>query len=273
MGRQAKESQRRGESTYHTQAVSRALKILTCFSVKKFELSVADLHAQLGIHKSTLVRLLQGLAEEGFIEQNPVTGGYRLGIKTFEIGSICHRTRIMNIGPVSRPAMQQLVSKYNLSANLAIRAGSEIVYVETVEPVGPPLRIAYSVGDRFGVHHTSLGKALLAFLPPEELEEVLAGIHLARLTPRTVTTVEQLVEELAQVRECGYAVDDEESLPGQRCIGAPIWDNSRVVAAVSASGSTLLVTEEQIGEIGAAVIEVANAVSAQLGGPPTGRAI
>jgi len=262
---------RRGESTYHTQAVSRALKILTCFSAKEFELSVADLHDRLGIHKSTLVRLLQCLAEEGFIEQNPVTGSYRLGIKTFEIGSICHRTRIMNLGPVARPAMQRLVSRFNLSANLAIRDGAEIVYVETVEPAGPPLRMAYSVGDRFGVHHTSLGKAMIAFLPPEELEQVLVKIQFTLLTPRTVTSVPQLVEELAQVRALGYAVDDEESLPGLRCVGAPVWDSRRVVAAVSASGSTLLVSEERVPEIGAAVIEAANAVSAQLGGPPAAR--
>ena len=79
---QEETKERRGESTYHTRAVSRALQILSCFSVKDFELSVGDLHDKLGVHKSTLVRLLQSLAEEGFIEQNPLTDKYRLGIKT-----------------------------------------------------------------------------------------------------------------------------------------------------------------------------------------------
>lgn len=265
---QAKRKQRRGESAYHTQAVSRALKILGCFTVKDFELSIADLHEKLGIHKSTLVRLLQCMIQERFIEQNPETEKYRLGIRTFEIGSLYHRTRMMNIGALSRPVMQRLSAQFNLSANLAIRDRYEIVYVETVEPAGSPLRMAYSAGDRFGVHHTALGKAMIAFLPPDQLEDLLDQIPLLPLTPRTITTVEGLVQELERIRERGYAIDDEESLPGLRCIGAPIWDNEKVVAALSASGSILVVTRERFDEIGAAVMEAARAISAQLGGMP-----
>lgn len=258
-------SRRRGESTYHTRAVSRALRILTSFTIKDFELSVADLYEKLGIHKSTLVRLLQCMAEEGFIEQNQETGKYRLGIKTFEIGSLYHRTRMRNIEAIARPFMQYLVDRFRVSANLAIRDGSEIVYVDAIEPMGSPMRLAYSSGDRFGVHHTALGKALIAHLPPEQMEGLLGG-ELKPLTPRTVTTAEALKEELARVREKGYAVDDEESLPGLRCVGAPIWDSEEVVAALSASGSTLIVTKELVDQIGQSVLEAARAISAQLGG-------
>ncbi|MFC2037423.1 IclR family transcriptional regulator [Chloroflexota bacterium] len=257
---------RRGESAYHTRAVSRALQILSSFTVRDFELSVADLHEKLGIHKSTLVRLLRCLVEEGFMEQNPETGKYRLGIKTFEIGSLYHRTHMMNIGTLAWPFMQRLAAKFNLSANLAIRDGAEIVYVEAAEPVGSPMRVAYSAGDRFGVHHTALGKAMIAFLPPDELAGLLAEIDLIPLTPRTIATVEELADELQGVRECGYAVDDEESLPGLRCVGVPVWDSERVVAALSASGSTLTVTKERVDEIAEATLEVARAISAQLGG-------
>jgi DNA-binding IclR family transcriptional regulator len=258
-------SQRRGESTYHTRAVSRALRILTSFTIKDFELSVADLHEKLGIHKSTLVRLLQCMAGEGFIEQNQETGKYRLGIKTFEIGSLYHRTRMMNIEAIARPFMQQLVDKFRVSANLAIRDGDEIVYVDAIEPMGSPMRLAYSTGDRFGVHHTALGKALIAHLPPQDLELVLDD-ELTPLTPRTITTAKALMEELERVRGQGFAVDDEESLPGLRCVGAPIWGSEEVVAALSASGSTLIVTKERIDEIGQDVSEAARAISAQLGG-------
>jgi DNA-binding IclR family transcriptional regulator len=265
---QEETKERRGESTYHTRAVSRALQILSCFSVKDFELSVGDLHDKLGVHKSTLVRLLQSLAEEGFIEQNPLTDKYRLGIKTFEIGSMCHRTRLVNIGALARPVMQQVTAHFGLSTNLAIRDRQEIVYVETVEPNNTPLRLAYSAGDRFGIHHTALGKAMIAFLPSAELEVVLDGLELKALTPRTITTPEQLIQELWEVKERGYAVDDEESLPGLRCVAAPIWDNSGVVASLSASGSTLIVTQQRVDEIGARVIAAARSISAQLGGSP-----
>ncbi|MGD2041848.1 MAG: IclR family transcriptional regulator [Anaerolineae bacterium] len=268
MAKQATKGQTRGESTYHTRAVSRALRILSSFSFQDFELSVADLHEKLGIHKSTLVRLLQSMAAEGFIEQNPETGEYRLGIKTFEIGRLYSRTRMMNMDMLARPSMQRLSSKLGLSANLAIRDGDEIVYVETVEPSGSPMRLAYSAGDRFGVHHTALGKALIAFLPDEELEDLLADMELNPLTPQTIVTIEGLTTELNRIREQGYAVDDEESLPGLRCVSAPIWNGERVVAALSASGSTLRVTKERVDEIAHAVQQTAREISAQLGGIP-----
>jgi IclR family KDG regulon transcriptional repressor len=265
MVEQPRERRLRGESTYHTLVLSRAFQILGSYTVHDSEVSVAELYERLGIYKSTLERLLQCLMDSGFIEQNPETGQYRLGIKAFEIGSICRRVRMMNIGALARPCMMQLVAQLNLSANLAVRSGPEIVYVETVEPAGSPLRVAYSAGDRFGVHHTALGKAMIAFLPTEELQSLLEKIHLTPLTLRTITAVEKLIEELWEVRKSGYAVDDEESLPGLRCVGAPIWDSERVVAALSASGSTLVVTNERVAEIAQCVLESAREVSAQLG--------
>ncbi len=256
--------------TYHTRAVVRACRILTTFTVDDLELSVAELHAKLGIHKSTLVRLLRCMVDEGFIEQNSANEKYRLGIKTFEIGSKYYRARLRHIEALAQPYMQQLIDGYHLSANLAVRDGSEIVYIGTMEPPGLPLRIAYSVGDRFGVHHTSLGKVLIAFEPAEQLRELVERLNLSVLTPRTISTAEGLLDELENVRRLGYSVDDEESMPGLRCVGAPIWSQDGVMAALSASGSTLVVTRERVEEIAGAVIKTANMISAQLGGaPPT----
>ncbi len=268
MGKATEKAPRRGESAYHTEAVSRALQILNCFTVRDFELSVAELNQRLGIHKSTLVRLLHCMEDEGFIEQSPETENYRLGIRTFEIGSIYHRTRMQNIGALSRPLMERMAARFGLSANLAVRDRTQIIYVECIEPEGIPLRMAYSVGDRFGLHHTALGKALIAFLPPPSLGALLGRIELVQLTPKTITSAGELEKELAKVRQCGYAMDDEESLPGLRCVGAPIWTRYEVVAALSLSGSTLGVTRERTGEIAAAVLEAASVISAQLGGLP-----
>ena len=267
MATRTEKEKRRGESTYHTRAVSRALQILTSFTINDLELSIAELNEKLGIHKSTLVRLLRCMADEGFIEQNPETDKYRLGIRTFEIGSLYYRTRMMHIETIARPFMRQLVDKFAVSANLAIRDRHEIVYIEVVEPKGSPMRVAYSKGDRFGVHHTALGKAMIAFLPSDELEDILEA-ELTSLTPRTIATPQELVEELEMVRRQGYAVDDEESMPGLRCVAAPIWDFDGVVAALSVSGSTLIVTRERVEEVGAGVLEATKSVSAQLGGVP-----
>lgn len=265
----ADKGQTRSETTYHTRAVSRALRILDSFTVQNFELSVADLHEKLGIHKSTLVRLLQSMAAEGFIEQNPENGAYRLGIKTFEIGCRYSRTRMMNLDTLARPLMRQLASDMGVSVNLAIRDRYHIIYIQTVEPIGAGMRVAYSTGDRFGVHHTALGKAIVAFLAPDQRERLLAELDLKRLTPRTITSQEDLESELALVQEQGYAVDDEESLPGLRCVGAPVWSDEQVVAALSASGSTLTITKERVETVASAVIETAQGISTLLGDVPS----
>ncbi len=269
MGNENRQSKNSNAPTYHTRAVVRACRILTTFSADDLELSVADLHKRLEIHKSTLVRLLRCMADEGFIEQNPETEKYRLGIKTFEVGSMYHRVRLKHIERFARPYMQRFVDMYNLSANLAIRDGIEIVYISTLEPHGIPLRVVYSVGDRFGLHHTSLGKALIAFLPDEDLAELIERVEFTTLTPRTLSTAKELLAGLKQVRERGFAMDDEESMPGLRCVGAPIWSTGGIVAALSASGSTLIVAKERIEEIAATVVEAANQISVQLGGVPT----
>lgn len=269
MGNENQQNKGRDASTYHTRAVVRACRILTTFSADELELSVAELHKRLEIHKSTLVRLLRCMADEGFIEQNPETGKYRLGIKTFEVGSLYHRVRLRHIETFAQPYMQRFLDMYNLSANLAIRDGIEIVYISALEPHGIPLRVVYSVGDRFGLHHTSLGKAMIAFLPDEELSELVERIEFTTLTPRTLSTANELLSYLKKVREQGFAVDDEESMPGLRCVGAPIWSKGGIVAALSASGSTLIVTKERIEEIAGTVAEAANQISVQLGGVPT----
>lgn len=268
MSSEPAETKRRGESPYHSRAVSRALNILKSFTVDDFELSIADLHDRLGIPKSTLVRLLLCMADEGFIEHNEQTSKYRLGVKLFELGSLYERTRVMNVRMLARPHMQELVDRYRLSSNLAIRDSAEIVYIGVAEPVGTQMRIAYSVGDRFGLHHTALGKALLAFMGEGERDALLEKIDMEPLTPNTIDSVEKLKEELARVRERGYAVDDQESLPGLRCVAAPIRSLDGVMAAMSVSGSILEIADEREEQITADVMDCAKRISVKLGARP-----
>ena len=103
----------------------------------------------------------------------------------------------------------------------------------------------------------------------ETVKAVVTKVELESLTPRTITDVDTLRDELQKVRECGYAEDDEESLPGLRCVGAPIWNSQKVVAALSVSGSTLVVTEERLEEIAADVVATAQRISTQLGATPS----
>ena len=119
------------------------------------------------------------------------------------------------------------------------------------------------------LHSTSVGKALSAFLSQEEAESLFQTAGLPRFTPRTITTLPRLRQELRRIRETGVAIDNEENTPGVRCVAAPIFGSSgRVVAALSLTGPVQQITEEQVGKVVDKVKEAARQLSQTLGGHP-----
>ena len=254
----------KSDVNYHVRAASRALCILTAFCEGSAEYTLAELSARLDLNKSTLIRLLSVLQEQEFVEQNIGTGGYRLGIKAFEIGSAYYLHQLA-VDQVARPYMAALVERWDCSANLAVLDRGQIVYVGIQEPRGL-LRVRWSLGARLGVHYTALGKALVCELPADQIRAIIAEHDLVAVTPRTITDYGRFADELARVRERGYAVDDEETLPGVRCVAAPIRDRTgRATAALSASGSTLQVTPELIPTLAADVMRSTAEISRRLG--------
>ena len=122
------------------------------------------------------------------------------------------------------------------------------------------------MGARRPLYCTSLGKAIAAYLPPEELEDVLASRSMERFTPHTITNTARLKKEFAKIRQCGYAMDDEEAVLGARCVAAPIFDESgKVTAAISTSGPITRVTAEKARVFAAAVKKGAHVISSRLG--------
>lgn len=252
------------EANYHVRAVSRALSILTVFSEGQAELGLAELSERLDLNKSTLIRLLSVLQEQEFVEQNAETGGYHLGIKAFEIGSIYYLHHL-RADQVARPYMTALVNRWNCSANLAVLDRGQIVYIGIVEPRGL-LRVRSSLGARLGVHYTALGKALLSELADDAVRQICAEHSMSAITPRTITDVAIFIDDLRGVRERGYSIDDEETLPGVRCVAAPIRDHTgSIIAALSASGSTLEVTPQVLPTIADDVMHAVAEISRRLG--------
>lgn len=252
------------DANYHVRAVSRALSVLTVFCEGQAEIGLAELSERLDLNKSTLIRLLAALQEQEFIEQNAETGAYHLGIKAFEIGS-AYYLHHLHTDQVARPYMTALVNRWNCSANLAVLDRGQIVYIGLVEPQDL-LRVRSSLGARLGVHHTALGKALVGELPQNEIRQICAEQGMRAVTPRTIVDVDSFIAELRGVRERGYAIDDEETLPGVRCVAAPIRDRTgAIVAALSASGSTLAVTPEVLPRLAGDVMEAVAEISRRLG--------
>jgi DNA-binding IclR family transcriptional regulator len=135
--------------------------------------------------------------------------------------------------------MVDLMVRFSETVNLGVLDEDQVSYIDVIESPSS-LRIAATAGDRNPLHSTSLGKALLAFLPEDEVAGILENHPLIKMTPKTITQRKHLIEHLASVREQGVAFDLEENVEGVICVAAPIFDQrGRVVAAVSVSGPSI----------------------------------
>ncbi|MGI6666554.1 MAG: IclR family transcriptional regulator [Bacillota bacterium] len=249
-------------SNYQVRAVSRALRILQAFTPERPVHNLSDLSRSLGLHKSTMLRLLSSLEAERFIEKTK--DGYRLGTKVFELGSAYYVTSL-SVAQIARGYMPRLVDEWQLSANLAVLDHDEVLYVEVLEP-SQPLRVKFSVGSRAGIHCTALGKVLTSEMPWAHVENVLKTKGMPRYTASTITTPERFRECLAAVRSEGYALDQEEIIEGVRCVAAPIRDRTgRIVSALSLSGPLSVFSDRILNDVISDLKRVTSEISSRVG--------
>lgn len=212
-------------------AVERAVAILRTFSPAAPSLGVTELARRLGLHKSTVHRLLATLEHEGFVIQDATGGQYRLGLLLFELGSLVVNS--MELQRIARTHLEEVHRACGETVHLAILDEGEVVYIDKIESTRQ-VRMYSQVGRRAPAHCTGLGKVLLAGLPAGILDQVIQRRGLRAYTSRTITSPETLRNHLALVRQRGYAVDSGEHEELVRCAAAPIYDHTgQVVAAVS----------------------------------------
>jgi len=253
---------------YRIQAIERAVSILNAFSAEDPELGVTELAERLGLHKSTVHRFMVNLDAAGLVERNPRTGRYRLGLRIFELGSLVMQQ--MNLWDEALPFLEGLVRDTGETGHLAVLDGGEAIYIERVE-ARRALRVPSAIGRGYPAHATNLGKVLLADLPHERVETIIAERGLAAYTPHTITDRDLLVAELERIRELGYAIDNEEYDEGLRCIGAPVRDHSgHVVAALGIGGPVTRITHDRVSELAGLVMAAANGLSRRLGAHQSG---
>lgn len=229
-------------------------------------LGLSELAQRVGLHKTTVARVLATLAAHGYVEQDPRTRRYRLTLKLFELGSLC-LARIELVRE-ARPILEDLARASGEVVHLAVLDQGEVVYVDKVESE-QTIRMYSRVGRRSPVHCTGVGKALLAFVDDPTFEAIVAQRGLPSYTPHTITDPQRLREHLARVRETGVAFDDEEHEPGIRCVAAPVRDHrSVVVASISVAGPAVRMTRQRLQELVEPVRQAAAAISARLGYRP-----
>ncbi len=246
------------------QSLDRALVILRTLA-SGAGMSLTELSEAAGQAPATVYRVLTTFAAHGVVEFQPARQLWNIGPEAFRIGSaFLMRT---NLVEQSRGVMRDLMAATGETANLAIADGAEVVFLSQVE-THEPIRAFFRPGTRGPIHASGIGKALLAYLPPDQVERLIRS-GLSGYTERTILTRGPLLEALAVIRAQGWAMDDEERTKGMRCIAAPIFNEfGEAIAGVSISGPTVRVALERGPAIGALVRGAADRITRAIGGKP-----
>jgi len=211
-------------------ALDRAIQVLYLFkNGQNKEYGVSEISRMLNLNKSTVHNILNTLAHHNFLVQNEVTRRYRLGPALAELGGLVRSQ--MDIRELARPYLRRLMEQTNASILLSVLDGATITIVDKEEPLAT-LRVAASIGMRIPFCAGASGKAFLAYLPAERVDELLADPGLKDFTPTSIIDPDHYRATLATVREQGYAVDDnEEYLQDVGAIAVPIFSPAPALEA------------------------------------------
>ncbi|UNB52125.1 IclR family transcriptional regulator [Mycolicibacterium sp. YH-1] len=217
-------------------SVSKAVAVLNTLATSADGvLGVTEIARRIGMPKSTTHRLLQILQDGGLAERDGRQ--YRLGSQIVELSSAALRTRYRELHEIALPVMDELFESVHETIHLGMLVEGKVVYLEKITAPGGT-RIPSRVGGRVPWSCTSMGKAIMAFSPPELMDRGFSR-PLERLTPHSVVLPRLLHTQLMEVRERGVAFNIEESQLGLTCVGAPILNSAGVaIAALSVAGQT-----------------------------------
>jgi DNA-binding IclR family transcriptional regulator len=254
------EASSRESGPYKVQVLDRAIAILDLLADSSHEMSLGELTTAIGLHKSTVHRLLMVLERHRLLHRSPLHGRYRLGMKLFELGT--RAVANLNLLERARPRLEKL----SAHSHLFVLDHGEMLCIEKFEPERAVRISSSAVGKRVGVHCSAAGKAVLASMPEPAVRQILQERGMAPFTLHTITSPDAFIAELDRTRARGYATDNEEVEVGVHCIAVPIFDGAgRAIAAVSVSGPTYRFNAEKSGFLVDAIRSVANELSAGLG--------
>jgi DNA-binding IclR family transcriptional regulator len=256
------------QGTYKVQALDRAFAVLDLLGESDVPLGLAQVASSLALHKSTAHRFLMVLERHHMVERT-VNGKFRLGLRLFDFGN--RAIEQYDLRDRAQPHLRKLVMETEETAHLCILEQAHIIYLDKIEPARS-VRMITRVGASNPVHCTSVGKAILAFLPEERIADVIRRTKFERFTHRTIGTPEALRTEIEKTKRRGYAVDDEELEEGLRCIAVPVLDAQRFpVAAVSISGPSFRVTAQKLPAIANHLLQCVRGISTDMGFTPAAR--
>jgi DNA-binding IclR family transcriptional regulator len=244
-------------------SLDRGLKILDILASEKEGLGVTELSRRLDADKSVVYRTLSLLMIHSYVEQELSSKKYVLGLKVMELAS--KKLRNIDLFSASKPYLKDLAKQTGEVVVLAVMIGDVLAYMDRAEGARA-MTLSSGLGQPIPLHSTASGKSIVAFMSEDELTRVFREKGLPAITEKTITNFSEFKRHLSEVRFRGYAVDDEETYPGVRCVAAPIRNHSTsVVASLSVSGSVQHITRENLSVFAELVKDYAAQISARLG--------
>lgn len=220
----------------------------------------------LDVDRTTAYRILNTLAAHGFVLRDPLDDQYVINVRKvfgFAHGIIGK----LHFPSLAAPYLERLRAKTGEAASLAVLQDAEVVYVSHL-PSEEAITVAPMLGVRRPVHVSAVGKAIWSHLPDPDQERLFAQIEYVPLTRKTLTAVEQMRAELRITRDRGYAIDDEETFEGVRCVAAPVRDHrDEIIAAMGISGPSTRLSVDRVREFGIFLRDLSHDFSVSLGAP------
>jgi len=250
-------------TAYTVKSLVKALKILEVLADEEPPYTLTQLSRRLHLHVSTVHRLLVNLVRHGFVEEEPLSGGYQLSFRVLRMGlRVLDR---LDFRSAALPLLRELNLRTQETVHLAILQEARAISIEKLvspQPVGLDARI----GGLTPLHCSGVGKTLLAYHGEDLLLQIVQSPGLMRLTAHTITGLPQLRKELENIRAQGYALDQEEAVEGLRCVAGPVFNHKgEIVAAFSVAGPATRLTTARIPEISQLVSEASRQISYRLG--------
>lgn len=244
------------------QSVERACDILDALCAAGGEATLHEISARVALSKSTAHGLLATLHSRGLVSRTSASR-YTLGLRLFELGNAA--VARLDLRGQAGQVLRGLLNQFQETVNLVTLDGSDLVCIDKVETT-QSMRIVSKVGSRLPAACTGVGKAILAHLPSDHVERLLQSTPLKPWTRNSIIDKDLLRGHLAEIKRCGYAIDDEEIVDGLRCVAAPIFDHrGGCVGALSISGPSARMAPARLEEMIPAVCDAGQEVSRRLG--------
>jgi IclR family transcriptional regulator, KDG regulon repressor len=243
--------------------VAKALTVLESLREADHGLSLKEIAVASGLPKTTTYRILFTLEEQGYVEKLAGDGMYRLTTRlmNFNAGKADHQ----RLKAIAHPVMERLLAEFQETVNLGVIEQNQVLYLEVLESTHT-FRLAAKVGQRGSIHATALGKAIVSYQEGDRPLSAVRSAGLTKFTDHTISSLSELQKEFRRVRQRGYAIDEQESMEGVRCVAAPVFDSSgQTVAGISVSGPGVRMTQEAVHNIAEMLIDGCAEISARLG--------